>query len=402
MRKIEDRKKVKLFILLFSVTYMISYITRINYGAIISEIQSQTGISKSLLSMSLTGSFITYGVGQIISGIFGDRISPKKLVSWGLAASVCMNFLMPLCKGPYQMLVVWSVNGFAQSFMWPPIVKIMTEVLSETDYKYAIAKVSWGSSIGTIFVYLVSPLLISALHWRSVFAFSAILGLIMIFVWNRYSCDVKTEPRQRVNTTEKGTVFLKPILLGILFAIIMQGMLRDGVTTWMPSYIAETYNLSNEISILTGVVLPVFSIVCFQIATKLYTKRFNNPVVCAGLLFGVGVLSALVLRFSAGQIAAVSVFMFAVLTGCMHGVNLMLVCMVPPYFQSTGKVSTVSGILNASTYIGSAVSTYGIAVLSEDFGWNLTIVIWQMIAICGTCVCLICSRYWDNYKNIFC
>ena len=402
MRKIEDRKKVKLFVLLFSVTYMISYITRINYGAIISEIQSQTGISKSLLSMSLTGSFITYGVGQIISGIFGDRISPKKLVSWGLAVSVCMNFLMPLCKGPYQMLAVWSVNGFAQSFMWPPIVKIMTEVLSEADYKNAIAKVSWGSSIGTIFVYLGSPLLISVLHWRSVFVSSAILGLIMIFVWNRYSCDIKTQPRQRVNTTKKGPVLLKPILLGVLFAIIMQGMLRDGVTTWMPSYIAETYNLSNEISILTGVILPVFSIVCFQIATKLYTKKFNNPVLCAGLLFGVGALSALVLHFSAGQNTAVSVFMFAVLTGCMHGVNLMLVAMVPPYFQSTGKVSTVSGILNASTYIGSAVSTYGIAVLSENFGWNFTIVIWLMIAICGTCVCLICSRHWDNYKNIFC
>ncbi len=402
MKKLEDRKKINALVLLFVATYMISYVTRINYGAIISEIQSQTGISKSLLSMSVTGSFITYGVGQIISGIFGDRISPKKLVSWGLTASVCMNFLIPLCKDPYQMLVVWSVNGFAQSFMWPPIVKIMTEVLSETDYKYAVTKVSWGSSFGTIIVYLTSPLLISAFRWRSVFVFSAILGLVMIFVWNRYSCDVKTEPRQREITTAKGTVFLKPVLLGILFAIILQGMLRDGVTTWMPSYIAETYHLSNEISILTGVILPVFSILCYQIATKLYTKKFNNPVVCAGLLFGVGALSALVLRFSAGQNAAVSVFMFAVLTGCMHGANLMLVGMVPLYFQSTGKVSTVSGIVNASTYIGSAVSTYGIAVLSEAFDWNFTIVIWLTIAVCGTCVCLICSRYWDNYKNSFC
>ena len=33
--------------LLFAVTYMISYITRINYGAIISEMGSATGFSKS-------------------------------------------------------------------------------------------------------------------------------------------------------------------------------------------------------------------------------------------------------------------------------------------------------------------------------------------------------------------
>ena len=48
-------------------------------------------------------------------------------------------------------------------------------------------------------------------------------------------------------------------LFGVMIAIVMQGMLRDGVTTWMPSYISETYNLSNAIAILTGVVLPVFS-----------------------------------------------------------------------------------------------------------------------------------------------
>ena len=80
MKKLVDKRKINAFVLLFVATYMISYITRINYGAIISEIRSQTGISKSLLSMSVTGSFITYGIGQIISGIFGDRISPKKLV----------------------------------------------------------------------------------------------------------------------------------------------------------------------------------------------------------------------------------------------------------------------------------------------------------------------------------
>lgn len=402
MKKFVDKRKINAFVLLFVATYMISYITRINYGAIISEIRSQTGISKSLLSMSVTGSFITYGFGQIISGIFGDRISPKKLVSLGLVTSVCMNFLMSLCKDPYQMLIIWSINGFAQSFMWAPIVKIMTEILSESDYKYAITKVSWGSSIGTIIVYLTAPLLITAFRWRSVFVFSAMLGLIMIFVWNRYSCDVEPNVQQKAITTKNGAALLKPVFVGILFAIVLQGMLRDGVATWMPSFIAETYHLSNEISILTGVILPVFSILCFQIANKLYTKKFENPVVCAGLLFAVGALSALALRFSAGLNTVVSVFMFAVLTGCMHGVNLMLVCMIPPYFQRTGKVSTISGILNASTYLGSSLSTYGIAVLSEAFGWNFTIIIWLMIAICGTGVCLLCSRHWNHYKNTFC
>ena len=78
-----DKKKARSLAVLFTVTYMASYITRINFGAIISEIEVQTGIARTLLSMSVTGGFITYGIGQIVSGICGDYFSPKKLVSSG-------------------------------------------------------------------------------------------------------------------------------------------------------------------------------------------------------------------------------------------------------------------------------------------------------------------------------
>ena len=114
MMRLEKKRDIRLLTLLFSVTYMISYITRINYGAVISEMESATHFSRSMLSMALTGSFITYGVGQIVSGICGDKLSPKKLVSCGLTVTVLMNLLIPVCKSPYQMLVVWCVNGFAQ------------------------------------------------------------------------------------------------------------------------------------------------------------------------------------------------------------------------------------------------------------------------------------------------
>lgn len=400
MNKLTERKEVNKLALLFAFTYMISYITRINYGAIISEMESATSFSRSMLSMALTGSFITYGVGQIISGICGDKFSPKKLVSCGLVATIMMNLIIPICQNPYQMLAVWCVNGFAQSFMWPPLVKLMTALLSEDDYKITTTKVSWGSSFGTIAVYLISPLIISVFSWRAVFVFSAVIGIIMLFIWNR--CSYETEPvpqKTNVHTgkSEKSTSSLfTPLLFGIMIPIILQGMLRDGITTWMPTYISDTYNLKNVISILTGVILPLFSIVCFQAATKLYMKKFTNPLTCAGVFFAAGTISALALLLFTGKNAAMSVIFSAMLTGCMHGVNLILICMIPPYFNKRGNVSTVSGILNSCTYIGSAVSTYGIAVLSEKAGWNYTLMVWLLIAVAGTAVCFICAKPWRS------
>lgn len=396
MEKITDKKKVKAFVLLFSITYMISYITRINYGAVISEMQASTGISKSLLSMALTGSFITYGIGQIISGIIGDKISPKRLISIGFFITVIMNFLIPLYENPYYMLCVWSINGFAQSFMWPPLVKIMSGTLSDLDYSNAVTKVSYGSSVGTIFVYLLSPVLIMFAGWKAVFFTSSLLGVVMLFVWNKFACDAKITPIAKQEQNNSNGKWFSPLVFGIMLAIILQGSLRDGITTWMPSYISETYNLGNAISILTGVLLPIFGILCFTVATKLYVTKLKNPLFCSTLFFGGAMLFALCLYIFTGKNAVISIVMSALLTGCMHSVNLMLICMVPNYFKSTGKVSTVSGVLNSCTYIGSAISSYGIAFLSDNFGWSFTLIIWLAITVLGTVITFVCGRKWNN------
>lgn len=398
MCKIQDTKQVNRLILLFSCTYMVSYLTRINYGTIISAMVTQTGFSKDSLSMALTGSFITYGAGQIVSGIVGDRVSPKKLVSCGLAVTVLMNILLPFCVNPWLMCAVWCINGFAQSFMWPPIVRLMSTLLSERDYQTASVLVSWGSSVGAILLYLLSPLILAISPWKWVFWLCAIGGAAMLLFWLRSAPDIPAYIKQKSNGTQKqGRVgIFSPLVIAIMAAIALQGMLRDGVTTWMPSYILETYNLSSGISIFSGVLLPLFGMASFYIASHIYGGKPKSPVTCSTIIFAVGSIAALGLFFLNGASAAGSVLLSALLTGCMHGVNLLLISMVPPFFKSQGNVSTVSGILNSCTYIGSAISTYGIALLSEVIGWQSTVFVWFLIALGGTVLCLVSIPVWKK------
>ncbi|MBQ7985695.1 MAG: MFS transporter [Clostridia bacterium] len=387
---------------LFTITYFVSYITRINFAAVISEVVNSTHFTKTALSLAITGISVTYGIGQVISGICGDRISPKKLVFFGLILTSLMNILIPFCQNPVQMTVVWCINGFAQSFMWPPIVALLTILIPSKDYSHATVKISWGSSFGTIFVYLAAPFFIHISGWKMVFFVSAIAGILMAIVWHMLCPDTEPVRREKEVKQEKSTVSLfSPLMLFIMLAIILQGALRDGVTTWMPSYISDTYNLSSVISILTGVLLPIFSLVCFNFAEKLYKKVFTNPLKCAGVIFGVGAISAGLIQLFTGTFAAMSVVFSALLTGCMHGVNLMLICILPAYFKNSGNVSTVSGVLNSCTYVGSAVSTYGIAYISDNFGWNATISTWTVIAILGTVICLFVCYPKSKKSEIF-
>ena len=74
----------------------------------------------------------------------------------------------------------------------------------------------------------------------------------------------------------------------------------------------------------------------------------------------------------------------------------MLISTVPKFFKRWGNVSTVSGMLNCCTYIGSAASTYGIALLSERFGWNMTLALWILVAALGFLLCVVGIRKWTK------
>ena len=219
-----------------------------------------------------------------------------------------------------------------------------------------------------------------------------------MMLWCRFCPDVDADPAEKkVAKAEKGIALLKhPLMWGIMLAIVMQGALRDGVTTWMPTYISDVFRFSNAASILTGVLLPLFSILSFQVTSKIYASKPNAPLLCAGGIFLAGSVSALLLLVFSGKNAVICILCMALLTACMHGVNLILVCMLPIFFKGSGNVSTVSGVLNACTYVGSALSTYGIAKISEISGWRTTISIWMIIAFAGMCLCFAVIPAWKR------
>ena len=383
--------------------YLISYVTRINYGAVISEICAAENMQKSLVSLALTMSAVTYGTGQLVSGFLGDRLNPKKLIFGGLLLTAATNIAIPFCTSPYQMAAVWAINGFAQAFMWPPLVKIMTTVFTSEDYKKACVIVTWGSSFGTIAVYALSPVCISFFGWKGVFVTSAFFAVLMSFIWMK-KCRFESENAAAGTgeTVEKSGKFNAKhlALMGfIMLAIVLQGILRDGVTTWMPSYISETFNLDRRAAILTGVILPIFSIGAIQLTSVVYRKLIKSELLLASVVFFIGFLSTLLLYAANGKSAPFSILFSALLTACMYGVNIIMTCMVPPHFAKYGNISFMSGLLNFCTYIGSALSGAGLALFSENFGWSATIVLWAAIALLGGAICLAVTKPWNVFKQ---
>lgn len=404
------RAEARRLTLLCAAVYFCSYLTRLDYGAVMVEMVRAEGFSRVDASAALTGLFITYGFGQLISGYLGDRVRPQLLIFLGLIACGLMNLLIPFCPSPAWMTVVWSVNGLAQAMMWPPLVRIMSQHMTESEYKVATVHVSWGSSLGTIVIYLMIPLLLKVSSWRGVFYCAAAVGMGMAAFWMaRYGRVERTLPLQEqaapaeepgdAGKSGGGLRALMPLLAIMMGVIICQGTLRDGITTWMPTYLADTYHMESGKSILTGVLLPLFGMVCYQIVLWMNRKLVKNELQCAAIIFGVGLVSLLALRLLHAHSFALSVLILAFAVASMHGVNLIMTCMTPKYLAGSGKISMISGLLNACTYIGSALSMYGVALIADRFGWTVTESLWCAVALLGTLCAAACVPKWGKLRK---
>ena len=167
----------------------------------------------------------------------------------------------------------------------------------------------------------------------------------------------------------------------------------------MPTFVSENFQLDSSSAILTGVLLPVFQIPCTEAAAWFQQKRVRNETLAAGIIFALGAVAAGLLSVVMNSSILATALLMATLVGCMHGVNFMLISLIPRQYRRFGHVSLVSGVLNSCTYIGSALSSYGIAVLSESMGWQNTSLLWAVIAAAGAVLCLSTAHGWGKFRS---
>ncbi|MBQ1269409.1 MAG: MFS transporter [Clostridia bacterium] len=415
-------KKIKALIFLCCLTYFASYLTRYNYAAVLVGLVADLKIDNATGGIAVTGAFIAYGIGQILSGVMGDRFSPVKIVAFGLIATTLVNIAVFFLQSIGAIIAVWCCNGFFQALLWPPIVKLMAEHMPRRAYERATTLISVTAMAANVLIYALSALFLEVATWRAMFLTSALFSGVTVLVWlvgitKNLAAEHGEEASEAMNDattdnspTEKkhdpvpmekrriATLFLLAGVFPLIFSIVLQGSLRDSIATWMPTLIKEEYRLSPSQSVLLTCIIPVFSTVAILGASFL-EKRIKNEAKSSMILFIVATVDLLVLNLFFGKNAAISVVTLAVGSGCMHGINHLLISRVPGHFAATGQTSTVSGVLNACVYAGAAISTYGYAALSQNKGWDATAVCWLIAAFLSVFGCAVAVKKWKNFRT---
>ena len=187
---------------------------------------------------------------------------------------------------------------------------------------------------------------------------------------------------------------------GLLFVFVMTatvGFLRDGIEEWMSTYLYDTFSLRADLSTLTNIFMPVFGLICVRFAATLHLRIIKDEIREVTILISICAAATLALAIFHALHPAFSLAMIVLSVGCIHAANTSLTCYLPARFVRSGKVSTVSGLVNAFTYVGSTLATSAVPALALATSWQATILSWCAVGMICLTACLLIGRTWRKF-----
>ncbi len=401
------RRNGSLFLLCW-IAYTSTYICRLNFSAVIPELTSGNIMSESRIAAISSVFFVCYGVGQLFSGIIGDKLNTRIMIFSGVLISSLCNILIFFFHTFEALFVLWALNGVVQSLVWTPILKIASvEYDSKSRDKFGIDMATTVPT-GTILSYAVSLVTMLFLPWNYVFLVCGLIVGASAVTWFIGTGKLKLRKHASQENEKKQSVMppLKILKLCIssgvvlmLIPIMVQGTLKDSVTQWTPEFFSSQFGSSTTFSLALTMVLPIVNVTGAFIAKKV-NKKINNELKTAVLFFMIAAGFLLLLRMFAGKSAILSLVCMAGVTNCMFAINVMLITIVPLHFSKHGVVSTVGGILNATAYIGCALTNMVAGKILDNTGsWNTLFIFWIALGVAAAAVSMVASVIWKKNRD---
>ncbi|MDD4849254.1 MAG: MFS transporter [Gemmiger sp.] len=409
-----------LFLLCWGV-YFVSYIGRYNYSAVMGTILQQNRLTLAGAGAVSTAYFFMYGVGQLIHGFASGRFSPYRMIFCGLLGSGLANLAMGFVPA-LGMVAVWAVNGFCQAMIWPPIIRLFSEALPERQQKRACVDITSTTPAGTLASYAVSAVVLTVSRWNATFWVCGATMLATALLWwgathrlrRATAPAAPAQPLAQAGQTGKTgktgqaeqkskaagglwLLFAKAGILWLLLPVALHGALKDGVTSWVPTFVQSAFATTAAFSATVSMLLPLINLGGAYLADYLNRRWFHNEIKTCRALFLMAALALVLLPLAMRTSLVATMVLLAATTSAMLGINTVFIGILPVRAGKTVNAAAISGVLNATTYFGAALSSYGIGLSVENFGWNTTVLVWFGFAAVAALFCWKAEKAWTNY-----
>ncbi len=384
------------------ITCISAYLVRYYMANILSVTSPEilrTGVfTKEFLGLLGSAYMLLYAVGQLINGLIGDIVKPKKMIVCGMVLCGISSILFSTLPIPVLKIAFYGGMGFFLSMLRGPLVKTISENTSSKHSRVICTFFSFSSFAGPLIASVISIFF----SWRNTFIIAGIMAITIGII--AYIIFTTFEKRGQISYTlsKNSNGFKNLIKLFTLknfkfymYIVILTEFSSVVVEFWVPTYISEGLGIAPNTAkgIFSGFSFiksftPFITLFFFNLI-----KEKDIKMMCFS--FASGALFILGMRFiSIPSINIISILLAQISIGTAS--SLVWSIYIPSQRKS-GMVSSINGVLDFTGYLFASIATVIFSRLIESLGWNGIITAWFFLALSGVVVAFITNK--RNSKN---
>jgi len=357
------------------ITYCLFYLGRVNISVVLPTLAIFLNASRAEVGTLGTVFFWVYGIGHFINGEIGSHISPFWMVSFGLLTIAIVNIAFAFQTSLIIMLLLWGINGIAQSAGWAPMFRILAERLDKSQIKQVSTIMPFSYVTGTAITWIFISIISVNGNWQIAFWLPGILTLGVFVFWWRYHIDA---PPTTSHGFRLGDIASE--IRTIWFALVstaMAGFVFNGIIIWLPTYILDTGLVGESWIGIVAAILQFIAMIGLVLA-RIWVIRTNQVFVITVRLLSITAVALFLLVFTSG-IPSLLIIMVALIA--LNGAFGLVVSAIPLILSPPGRASSITGTINMMSNFFGGMAGFTIGGLVESSGWQPVFGLWALILL---------------------
>jgi OPA family glycerol-3-phosphate transporter-like MFS transporter len=254
-----------------------------------------------------------YAVGQFVNGQLGEKLGARRMMTVAMALAALSNLAFSMTSSYTMMLVLWGINGYAQSAGWALVVKTLTNWTPSKRRGLLVGLISTSYQVGNVIAWLLAGVLAEQYGWRTAFWLPSILLAVMGII---FAIGLRNSPQDAglppvrddlgngTTTDSNGVVvdndrplsaaevlrltFANRILWVLGLGYFCANSVRYAFMNWAVTYMNDVHGQSIKGSAFTAVALPLIGAVGAVSAGWFSDRLFGGrraPVCAISLYF---------------------------------------------------------------------------------------------------------------------
>lgn len=370
----KNYKKYRWSVFLSStIGYSIYYICRLSINVIKKPIIDEGLLTETQLGIIGSALFFSYAAGKLVNGFIADHINIRRFMATGLFVSAIVNLILGSQSLFFVFIIFGGINGWFQSIGSTTSVVGLVRWFSKKERGTYYGLGSSSLSLGEVYTFIVTSLIVTAAGWRFGFWSSGIIGLFGAFLVFKFFHDTpeskglmpiaeykndfeEKQVKEKSVTSLQFGLLKNPAIWILALSSLFIYVVRYSINSWGILFLQtqKSYSALEASSIIS--VSSIFGLVGTMssglISDKLFKARRNVPALIFGILNAAALTGFLLNPKSHPWIDVASMVFFGLSIGvlvCYLG-GLMALDIAPK--KASGAVM---GLMGIASYVGAGI-----------------------------------------------